>query len=266
MKELGLTALGHCIKFTDFFTKKKYEMTNDDDRKEKLEKLRSLIGTSSQSRSRKGKTPSQSTAPTTKKQRVKENLRFKFGWKYWTSGRFQQKKMDHGGGNRSWDVPRYASLEDCLEIVKGLFFPNGKTPVGDISSMSLALANYSGEVINDSLEDDEVCKIRADIYKTVTGLNHPRLHLVSKPVDDSDTNISEDELHRPTFDNSISPLSSLASLTNNSYRDYVASEESYRKLNAKRKEESENPQETLYIILSRHETLMSFYVCTKTSR
>ena len=34
----------------------------------------------------------------------------------------------------------------------------------------------------------------------------------------------------------------------------VSSEESYRKLNAKRKEESENLQETLYIILSRHET------------
>ena len=158
LKELGLTALGHCIKFTDFFPKKRYEMTNDNHRKEKLEKLRSLIRASSLSRSRKGKTPLQSAAPTTKKQRVKENLLFEFGWKYWTNGRFQQKKMRDGGGNSGWDAPRYASLENCLEIAKGLLCPIGKTPVEDASSMSLALANYCSEVINDLLEGGEVCK------------------------------------------------------------------------------------------------------------
>ena len=126
--------------------------------------------------------------------------------------------MHDGGGNRDWDVPRYSSLGDFLEIAKGLLCPNGKTPVGDTSSMSLALGNYCGEVINDLLEEGEVCKFIADIYKRVTGLNRSRLYLVSKPLDDSDTNSSEDELHRPTFHNSISPSSSLASLTNNSYR------------------------------------------------
>ena len=58
---------------------------------------------------------------------------------------------------------RYASLEDCLEIAKGLFCPNGKFPVENPSSMSLALVNYCGEVINDLLEEGEVCKFRAHL-------------------------------------------------------------------------------------------------------
>ena len=36
-------------------------------------------------------------------------------------------------------------LEDCLEIVKSLFFPSGESPAGNAKDMSSALGNYAGE-------------------------------------------------------------------------------------------------------------------------
>lgn len=63
---MGLTAPGHRIKLRDFCAKSKSKLRgNGEDRKEKLDKLHSLIG-ASHSRSRKGKTPLQSDGPTTK--------------------------------------------------------------------------------------------------------------------------------------------------------------------------------------------------------
>ena len=203
--ELGLTALGNRIKLRDFCEKNKHRKTSEADRKEKLEKLRKLIGASSHSRSRKGKTPLRSHAPIAKKPRIKESLRFEFGWKHWADGRFKQKKMQQEGGNRTLDVPRHASLYDCLKMAKGLFFPNGKSPEGDESAMSFSMGNYSGEILSDLEEDGEVCEFRADIYKRVTGLNRPRVYLLLKSLYDSDDDTSEEDLQKPTFHSSDSP-------------------------------------------------------------
>ena len=56
--------------------------------------------------------------------------------------------------------------------------------------MSFALGNYAGDVIRD-LKDGELCRFSVERYKRVTGLNHPRLYLLSKCLDDSDNAISE---------------------------------------------------------------------------
>ena len=212
-----LTALGNRIKLRDFCEKNKHKKTNEVDREEKLEKLCKLIGASSHSRSRKGKTPLQSDAAIAKKPRIKENLRFEFGWKHWADGRFKQKKMQQGGGNRTLDVPRHASLHDCLKMAKGLFFPNGKSPEGDESAMSFSMGNYSGEILGDLEEDGEVREFRADIYKRVTGLNRPRVYLLSKSLYDYDDDTSEEELQKPTFHSSDSPTHQPASPTYGSH-------------------------------------------------
>ena len=44
------------------------------------------------------------------------------------------------------DVPRFATLEDCLEIVKSLFSPSGESPAGNAKDMSSALGNYASDV------------------------------------------------------------------------------------------------------------------------
>jgi len=81
----------------------------------------------------------QSDAPIAKTPRIKENLSFEFGWKLWVDGRFKQKKMHQGGGNQTLDIPRHASLQDCLKWQRGLFFPNGKSPEGEESVMSFSM-------------------------------------------------------------------------------------------------------------------------------
>ena len=88
-------------------------------------------------------------------------------------GWLKQKKMQLGGGNRTLDVSRHASLHNCLKMAKGLFFPNGKSPEGDESAMSFNMGNYSAEILGDLEEDGEVHEFHADIYKRLTGLNCP---------------------------------------------------------------------------------------------
>ena len=65
--------------------------------------------------------------------------------------------MNHGGGSRVWDVPRFVTLDDCLEINKSLFFPSGKSPAGNAKDMSFALGNYSGDIIGDLEENGQLC-------------------------------------------------------------------------------------------------------------
>ena len=121
----------------------------------------------------------------------RQQLRFEFGWKHWSDRRFKQKKVNHGGQSRVLDVPRFATLQDCLEIVKSLFFPSGESPAGNAKDMSSALGNYAGNVIGDLKENGELCSLTVERYKRVTGLNHLRLYLLSKCLHDSDYAISE---------------------------------------------------------------------------
>jgi len=121
----------------------------------------------------------------------RNQLRFEFGWKRWSDRRFKQKRVNPAGGSRVWDVPRFATLDDCLEIAKTLFFPSGETPAGNATDTSFALGNYAGNVIVDLKENGKLCSFSAERYRRVTGLNCPRLYLLSKCPDDSDDAISE---------------------------------------------------------------------------
>ena len=160
------------MRLRDYCSKRKKVGSDENERKEKLEKLRVLIGASAQSKSKRQTV--KDTAATKRQQ-----LRFEFGWKHWSDGRFKQKKVNHGGGSRVWDVPRFATLDDCLEIAKSLFFPSHKSPAGNAKDMAFALGNYSGDVIGDLEENGQLCSFTAERYKRVTGLNRPRLYLLS---------------------------------------------------------------------------------------
>ena len=156
------------MKLRDYCAKRKNAGSNENERREKLKTLRALNGGSSRLKSKR---QTVKDMVTTKRQQ----LRFKFGWKHWSDRRFQQKKVNHGGQSRVLDVLRFATLEDCLEIVKSLFFPSGESPAGSAKDMSSALGNYTGDVIGDLKENGELCSLTAERYKRVTGLNHLRL-------------------------------------------------------------------------------------------
>ena len=134
--------MGDKMLLGDYCTKWKNVGSDKNERKEKLKKLRALIGGSSRLKSKR---QTVKDMVTTKRQQ----LRFEFRWKHWSDRRFQQKKVNHGGQSRVLDVPRFATLEDCLEIVKSLFFPSCESPAGNAKDMSSALGNYAGDVIGE---------------------------------------------------------------------------------------------------------------------
>ena len=48
--------------------------------------------------------------------------------------------------------------------------------------MYLALGNFGGKTLGDLVEDGKLVSFNAARYKSSTGLSHPRLYLLSKPV------------------------------------------------------------------------------------
>ena len=58
-----------------------------------------------------------------------------------STGYLQMKKKKSGGGTRTVHIPRNASLEECQTLAEGLFFPEGKSPVGELEKMITAMGN-----------------------------------------------------------------------------------------------------------------------------
>ena len=113
-------------------------------------------------------------------------------------------KKNTGGGTHTVHIPRSTSLEECQTIAEGLFFPEGKSPVGELEKMITAMGNFSGDCIVLMREDGKPFQFSPEWYKEMTGLTVPRLYLLTKNEDDADGD--EDEsfpsasgYHDPSF-------------------------------------------------------------------
>ena len=115
----------------------------------------------------------------TAKKNGQATLKFEFGWKNWIPGRgFVQQKKNSGGGTRSYNVPRQATLDDCQEIAMNLFFPNGMSPVGPVDEMNIAMGNFSGEFLIFMQDGGKPLQFTAEKYKQITGFVVPRIYLL----------------------------------------------------------------------------------------
>lgn len=196
LKELGVSALGDRMLLRDCFCKscEKTEVS----REEKLEKMRLAIEQTGATRlsKRSGKEVARDDTIIKKAKRPeKETLKFQFGWKHWDGKKYVQKKLNQGGGNRQFEVPRNASLEDCKKIALGFFFPGGESYEGKQTSMAFEIGNFKGDIIDDSFIASE--------YRRSSGLTVPRLYLLSKEVDDDQ---QEEELSSLAFDDDFPQL------------------------------------------------------------
>lgn len=184
--ELGLTAEGDRLKLQAFCNRR--NNTKPEDREQKIARIKEILD---QGRSKRGKkrtfdnTAKDDNDGGSKKKANFATLKFEFGWKHWRSGRgYVQQKKNTGGGTRAFNVPRLASLNDCKNIALNLFFPNGKSPVGNAVEMSIGMGNFNGEFI--------ALDFTAERYKQVTGFPTPRLYLLTRHQDDEEA--SEEEL------------------------------------------------------------------------
>ena len=135
-------------------------------------------------------------------------LKFEFGWKHWRTGRgYVQQKKNNGGGTRSYNVPRHASLSDCQQVALNLFFPNANSPVGPAENMSIAMGNFSGEFIMFMEDGGKPLEFTCEKYKQLTGFATPRLYLLTRHEDEFEQDDpSEDDLMTPTFEENAARL------------------------------------------------------------
>ena len=208
-----MTAKGDRIKLQAFCNRKNNKPSED--REQKIAKIKEILGESKGSRAKKH--PVSDTATGLKGKMAKKNgqatLKFEFGWKNWIRGcGFVQQKKNSGGGTRSYNVPRHATLDDCQDIAVNLFFPNGKSPVGPVEEMNIAMGNFSDEFIIFKRDGDQPFQFTAEKYKQITGLPVPRLYLLTRKQDhESEEEHSDDDFMTPTFEEkAASPQNTLS--------------------------------------------------------
>ncbi|XP_071832111.1 uncharacterized protein [Apostichopus japonicus] len=71
-------------------------------------------------------------------------------------GEYKQVRIQNGGGTRQVRVDRNAKKDDILEIAKGLFFPNGKSPRGKLSDFTLSLTDISMQEVGKDMTIGEM--------------------------------------------------------------------------------------------------------------
>lgn len=158
--QMGLMTLGDRLALRAFCAPKK------DDLDEKVERLKEALNS-------RGKRQGEPGGAERKKKSLKPTLKVEFGWKHFTGGKFIQVKKGKGGGTRSVDINRAAQYDECLSKAQNLFFPNQVSQFGKLTDMAdCYLANYNLEKILDA-------EFTIESYKKRTGMNLPRLYLVT---------------------------------------------------------------------------------------
>ena len=205
--DLGLTAKGDRVKLLAFCNRKNTKPSED--REQKIAKIKEILGQGKGNRAKK-RFISDTAKPEndgelkgkTAKKNGQATLKFEFGWKNWIPGRgFVQQKKNSGGGTRWYNVPRHATLDDCQDIAVNLFFPNGRSPVGPLEEMNIAMGTFSGEFILFMQDGGKPLQFTAEKYKQITGLPVPRIYLLTRKQDHgSEEDHSEDDFMTPIFE------------------------------------------------------------------
>lgn len=129
----------------------------------------------------------------------KTTLKFELRWKHYVEGAgFKLKRSEQGGGVRTVDLPRDATANDCLLELKGTFFPNGLSPVGNADDMEFTLADFKCQKIN--MGDN----FSPESYKKENRLHTPRLFLFSRDKGLMSEESDNEELMKSPFDSSSS--------------------------------------------------------------
>lgn len=74
---------------------------------------------------------------------TKDNRRIEMGWLHYDKVDFHQVRTKHGGGTRHLTVEKTVTMEELLEIGKGLFFPNGQSSKGLVEGLQFNIRDFS---------------------------------------------------------------------------------------------------------------------------
>lgn len=121
-----------------------------------------------------------------------------FGWMHWirspTQSRFVSVRATKGGGSRKVDLPLCSTKDEIISEGKRLFFPDDLSPHGSAKEMVFDIANFKGEMISDSMtDDDQTVPFTLERYINKSRLVNVRIYLTSKPVEKEESSESDDE-------------------------------------------------------------------------
>ena len=164
-------------------------LSPDLERQEKIDKVKNILN-----ENKCGKRAStKESRGGLSKVRHKETLKFEFGWKHWSNGKYKQKRSDHGGGKRRVYVARDAGYDDCLQIAKKLSFPKGVSSEGHEDEMHLSLGNYAGDQVVYLEDGPDIEPFSAEQYKDLTGFALPSVYLLSRSKQSVEDDNSDNE-------------------------------------------------------------------------
>ena len=92
--------------------------------------------------------------------------------------RFASVRMSNGGGTRDVKLDLNVTKDGMLDIAMNLFFPNGKSPLGNKDAFDCKLGSFSGEEI---LSEQQGFTLGS--YCEVNKLSHVRVYLLTKKID-----------------------------------------------------------------------------------
>ena len=196
LEELGITAMGDRLRIHAFCERSKHTVREQKSRQDTIEKMKSLLHHQQPSKRSHGRDALRQKDAKTNK----TLLKFEFGWKHWCprSESYKQKKKTGGGGTRVLEVHRDASVKDCLQLAKELFFPLGVSPEGKLEDMDMSVGDFNGTCITNVVVDGEAVPFTAERYEQATGFTKPRLYVLTKEKISFDSG-NEEDLLQPVF-------------------------------------------------------------------
>ena len=85
----------------------------------------------------------------------KSTRKLQIGLKENTEDGIKTVRGINGGGTREDEVPKIMTMTDLTQKAKGLFFPNGRSPVGDASRFTFCMMDMYNMRIEDSQTVEE---------------------------------------------------------------------------------------------------------------
>lgn len=124
------------------------------------------------------------------------NRKVHIGWQHFDNqkNRYVSVRMSRGGGSREISVPILSTRNELISQMELMFFPDGKSVFGDISTMRVSLGNFKCDEVLD--QDFTLSK-----YISRHKLSKVRLYLLTKSEEGRIISVFEsDEEFPPAFD------------------------------------------------------------------
>lgn len=112
------------------------------------------------------------------KNALKDKRQIEIGWIHKTNQRSKQVRSKTGGGTRKLNVHKDSKKEQIMEEAKKLFFPDGKSPKGEVSKFEFDIWDFSEREVKKDLSV-------AEMYE-LTKMPLLRFYLASWEKDDTE--------------------------------------------------------------------------------